>query len=166
MLTDSLANTNESGPPDVYDVLARANDLSLTRAMLSEEARGWVPSVIGAIALLLAIDKVRWLVILPGSMSEELLLGVEFHGWMAWSTSILLMLLLAWISAASFRHRRAAVWWTIGYCLYLAISYWVWLLRYSPLSLQTNLISGAFFFALMLGACRFLFDRRHQFDQR
>jgi len=133
--------------------------------MLSERAAGWLPSVIGVVALLLAIEKVRWLVLVPAEASQEYLLGFDLRGPTAWTASILLMLLLAWISAASFRRRRDAIWGSIGYCVYLALSYWIWLLSYSPHSLQTNLISGGFFTAFVLGMCRFLFDRRRQFDR-
>lgn len=134
--------------------------------MLSERARAWVPPVVGVITFLLAVEKVRWLVLVPADRTQEFVLGVELRGRMAWTASVLLMLLLAWISAGSFRRRREAIWATMGYCVYLAASYWIWLLQYSPHSLQTSLISGAFFTALMLAACRFLFDRRWQFDQR
>jgi len=92
-------------------------------------------------------------------------LGIELRGRLAWAASVMLALLLAWISAASFRRRAPAVWGTIGYCIYLAISYWVWLAHYSPHGLQTELISGAFFSGMMLAICRFLYDRRTQFDQ-
>jgi hypothetical protein len=84
---------------------------------------------------------------------------------MAWLASILLMLFLTLISAASFRRRRDAVWASMGYCIYLAVSYWVWLRHYSIHSQQTQLISGAFFTGFMLATCRLLFDRRGQFDR-
>lgn len=134
--------------------------------MLSEQARGWVPPVVGVIALLMAVEKVRWLVLVPTHLSQEVLLGAELEDRAAWMASGLFVILLAWISAGSFRRRRQAVWATIAYCLYLSISYWLWLMQYSRLSLQTNLISGAFFMAFVLGICRFLFDRRDQFDQQ
>lgn len=133
--------------------------------MLSEQARGWSPQVVGVIALLMAVEKVRWLVQIPANLSEEVLFGIELQGNLAWTASLLLALLLAWISAGSFRRRRQAIWAAIGYCLYLAVSYWVWLLQYSPHGTQTTLISGAFFLAFMLAMCRFLYDRRDQFDQ-
>ena len=133
--------------------------------MISERAGRWVPPFVGAVALLLAVEKVRWLVQLPVDFSQEFLLGIELTGRMAWAASILLMLLLAWISATAFRRRRDAVWAAMGYCVYLSLSYWVWLYLYSRHSQQTHLLSGAFFMGMMLAICRFLFDRREQFDR-
>jgi hypothetical protein len=134
--------------------------------MLSERVGAWVPVGVGAVCLLLAIEKIRWLVVAPADLTQEFLLGIELRGRLAWMASVLLMLLLAWISAASFRRRRQAAWAVMGYCMYLTISYWVWLAQYSPHSLQTKLVSGAFFMGMMLATCRFLFDRRGQFDQQ
>jgi lipopolysaccharide export LptBFGC system permease protein LptF len=120
---------------------------------------------VGVIALLMAVEKVRWLVLVPAEFSQEVLLGIELQGRVAWTASILLAVLLAWISAGSFRRRRQVIWVAIGYCLYLGLAYCLWLMQYSSHGTQTTLISGALFLAFMLAMCRFLFDRRDQFDQ-
>src|SRR5262245_47243613 len=82
-------------------------------AMASGHARGWLPPLIGATALLLAFTKVYWLM-WPTVPMQEFLLGLELEGRTAWMASILLMLLLALISAAGFRRRRDAVWGAMG----------------------------------------------------
>jgi hypothetical protein len=133
--------------------------------MPEQVPRGWAPPVIGVIALLLAADRARSLTFIPPDMTEELVLGVNLTGRAAWAASIILMLLCAWISAGCFRRRRDTVWVVIGFLVYTALSYCAWLLLYSPQNLQTNLISGAFVTAFLLALCRFVFDRRSQFDQ-
>lgn len=133
--------------------------------MLDRQRSGWLPQVLGVIFLLLAIEKIRWLVRVPANYSLEYLLGLELTGRPAWIASSLLAMLLAWISAGCFRRRSEAVWAVAGYFLYLAASYWVFLAQYSELSLQTNLLSGAFVSGATLAFCRYLIDRREQFDQ-
>ena len=133
--------------------------------MLGQHRRGWLPQGLGVVFLLLAIEKVSWLVRIPADYSLEYVLGFGLTGRPAWIASSLLAILLAWISAGCFRHRSEAVWAVAGYALYLAASYWVFLTLYSKLTLQTNLLSGAFISGAALAFCRYLIDRRAQFDQ-
>ena len=124
----------------------------------------WLPQVLGVTFLLLAIEKVRWLVQVPPDYSLEFVLGIELTGRMAWVASALLGILLAWISAACFRRRAHAVWAVAAVAIYTAVSVWVWQTKYSDHSQQTVLITSTFISAMALAFCRFLIDRRAQFD--
>jgi hypothetical protein len=122
----------------------------------------WLPQVLGATFLLLAIEKVRWLV-RPPDYSIEFVMGILLTGRLAWIASALLAILWAWISAACFRRRNHAVWAVAGAAIYTAVSVWVWQSLYSNHSRQAVLITSTFISAMALAFCRFLIDRRDQF---
>jgi hypothetical protein len=127
--------------------------------------KGWLPQVLGVVFLLLAVEKASGLIRGSADQTFEYVFGIPLEGPLAWMASALLSILLAWISAGCFRRRREIIWAVAGYAVYLGASYWVFLALYSVHSQQTNLISGAFFSGAALAFCRYLLDRREQFDQ-
>lgn len=133
--------------------------------MAERQSPGWLPNVIGVAALLLAVDTMRQLAGFPPQHAEAFLFGRAIHGWLAYGTSIVIMLFFAWVSAAAFRRRALTVWLVVGYCLYTISSVWIWLAHDAPQTVQTRLITGGLTTVLLLAICRIVIERRMQFDQ-
>jgi hypothetical protein len=132
--------------------------------MLEQPSRGWLPPVLGVAALLLAVDTARQLIAVPPQYCQGFLFGIETAGVTAYAASVLTMLFYAWLSAGAFRRRAQMVWAVVGYSVYLIVSVWVWTTTYATQSLQTQLITASTVTVLLLVLCRFVIDRREQFD--
>jgi hypothetical protein len=132
--------------------------------MADDESRGWLPNVIGAGALLLAVDTARQLVQSPPEYSLAIVIGYQIAGWTAYIASIIFMVFYAWVSAAAFRRRALTVSAVLAYCGYLIVSVWIWSSEQAGQSFQTRMITSALVTVLLLSFCRAVYERREQFD--
>lgn len=126
----------------------------------------WYPRLLGAVALALLLMNLADLLITPRASAEQLLFGTMFFGPAAQAATVVHILFFAWLSWGCFTRRPIMVWVTIGYCVYLALSMWVWTARYGNQFAEAPLgalLINAVVTLCLLAVCRATFTRRQSF---
>ena len=128
----------------------------------------WYPRALGSVAAALLLMNLLDLLITPQANAEQLLLGQMFTGAAAQVATVVHVGFFAWAAWGCFTRRAVMVWVVIGYCLYVALSMWVWTVRYGEQFNETSLgavLMNAVVTLCLLAVCRVTLGRRYTFDR-
>lgn len=140
----------------------------MTTTAVSPPRGLWYPRALGAVAVALALMNLLDLAITPQARAEQLLFGQMFAGRAAQVATLIHLLFFAWVAWGCFTRRAVMVWVVVGYCVYLAVSMWVWTARYGEQFAEAPLAAmliNAVVTLCLLAVCRATFGRRATFDR-
>ena len=128
----------------------------------------WYPRILGAAALVLTLVNLVDLLVTPQANATQFLFGQMFTGRGAQLATVVHVLFLAWVAWGCFTHRAVMVWVVMAYCIYVAVSVWIWTVRYGAQLAEAPraaLLVNAVVTLCLLALCRATFGRRHAFNR-